>query len=583
MLSKSIYNMLNGDNFLILKNISEILPNEFKKIVNNIHNNESFFVSNLKNNNELSFTINLLQLCESFGYCLNLELAENNQNNQNNKILNKNKPKFIPEYISILNIINNDDSFLEITKKLGQEYILNLEKNGWPILETAYKKNLIKSIYLLSDFGCNNETSPNGNSILQISEQSQKLINVYWDIKNKKHNNLIVENLEFEHFLKTINKLTSSIYQKKDFHTEQVLNLVLEKKERLDYEQKKILLQKAITVLDPRLYKGILKLLNLKQNSKEFKDLIFPHLNTVIQHEFIFLFLEEKDYLFKNINKEKNIYGIELINETINNLNLNPFDKYYSNNKSLINISLTKRLLNLFKSQNILFEKFDNQQTLFEKIALLSNNRLSKLLDVFPKIQSEVNTSIFKTITFEQKEKFDNSDFDFNEIQKKEIRIILEKTWLSHDSNNISLMNKIELNTIFFQKTWLFNHKFFLDKSNIIFKEQEKIEIFQKLINNITKIKNNAILHLFTSNFNNNKWSEIDINENLDIKIIKSIYLNLKQSKTTNWANINLDELTLKNLKDTEFLFELNALKFQQQLKNNLTTKNVIFKKNIKI
>jgi hypothetical protein len=597
MFTEEIDGMLKDNHVQVLKLLSQLNPEQFKQNVQSLSTEGlSLFNSFYPKNYGQKYVLDLLELCQQYGYSL-MDSKKEYDNNFN--IKNKNNPKLIPEVIVALSNSRHDDSINVIVEKIGKENILKLEQEGWPILECCYRKGFVKTIQVLSDFGCNTEVSPSGNKLLQIAENNQKTVDLYWAIKNKKESlqtNFMTDE-QFGHFHKVFVDKCKHIHNKKDGHTESILNWVIQKKEVLNKEQKEKLLIESMGAVDLRLFKGILKLLNIKQNSKELKDLIFPELERIKHHELLYPFLEDKEYLFKLVKKgfttetvndkyivyvspEKNQYGINLINDVLCSLDINPFEKYNARgNKGLVSQAVSTRLKNLFEDEHLLLEMLDNGQTLFENIINQKEyrNKLFGLINIVPK--SEEEKSLFKKITPQQVIDFTKNNFDFNEEQKQEIREVLDKTFLKLTEENkpLILSNGEKL---FNSSFWLLDYRLFKDDS--IFTLSEKEKVLELLVgqnaNSWSKTLFNSV-NSWDKSFNTAGKSS----ENNSILVMKAIYLDLRNNKNTNWNNITIGEHDKEYLKDSEFLFELNALQFSQQLNGTLKEKDNIKKVKMKI
>jgi len=601
MLSKELENLLSNDKLGVFTLLSKYQPEIFKKDVNELSGKGlTFFNSFAQDSSEFESTKGLLELCENFGYDLKKEYSEfsnfSKKDNNKTQISNKKNPKFIPEVMILLDnfsmSLSSDKIMSYIINKLGKEYILKLEHEGWPILELAYDKKLLSTITTLTDMGLSYVNPPSEKSILSIAERNPVVLDLYWKMVNNK-NNIISKYMsesQFEHFYKKIQTELRYISSNKHYRAKNMANFIVEKKDFLSLEQKNSLLNLSFVSKDLRPYKALLKIMNLKQKSEEVRDIILKNLDKVKNHELIYLLLEDDKYMFKLVNKklvevfkkdgsssikhikEKDTYGIDKIINALVRLGIQPFDKYSKNPEASINRGFKSRLEKIFNSSETftLFKKFENGLTFFEKLAemKIGINEFISILDISPiakKGSENGYKNLFTTITDSDWQNINNGQQEINSVQKAEIKEILNKTWLAKNCFGLNVLESLDVNARLIDESslWLFNPRFIFDKSqDEIYTKEQKEFLFYYFIN---KYSSNAFeKHIFT---NISKWHDFDIDlyvNNKDsrknwINTIKGLYKSFLSDKNTDWENIfnGLNVLTKENIKDTEFMLNL--------------------------
>lgn len=609
MFSTEINNLLNDDNFQVLKLLSQYSPEKFKKDVHEESaDGNSFFVSFFAKNNELDYVSNLLDLCESFEYDFTSRqreyrdediyklvrsdyLSNDIMSYRNSKIPKNNKsPQSIPEYMIAFAYAKSDETFSFLTQKMGKEKMLQLEKDGWPVLEYAYRKKFSKTIEVLSNYELNYDKTPSGVSILSIVQNNQPMIDLYWKIKNEREQNNggFMTDAQFQHFYKIIEENIKVVASKKDYVSENTIKLIQDKKDVLSKEQKESLLIKSISCVSLNIYKSIIKTMGYKQNGKEVKDIIFPHLRDIRNHEFLYFLVEDKNYLFKTVEKKfvkveledkshilkvdplNNIYGVDVLAQKLSSLGISPSEKrYFNKSNGLINRAFFERLNALFyKDESIFLEKFDNGLTLFEKIATLqlnpSSNGLLPFLNISPRVSSEKENSILNTIDEVNFNKIKNEDKSFTDEQKYQIREFLEKTWLSKNENGQMLIERVSFGSVINSDFWAFSKVLISEEG--IYTNDEKLKMLESLVERKSK-----------SSFDNKIFKDIKAweepqnqrTDSSEIKLLKNLYLSIKEDDKTKWLNLKLSDEALNMLEHSEFIFELKARQLNEKLRND--------------
>jgi hypothetical protein len=588
MFSKEVDGMLKGNYLEIIKLLADFNPEKFKKDVNSISEIGNSFFSSLYIGGYSKENISeILDLCESFGYSLKSELIPYKKNNE---MLNKNEPKLIPEYVAIMNATRStygttdSEAFAYLTERMGKDYLLELEKNGWPILECAYRKKLIKTIGVLNDFGLSYEKNPNNVDLLQIAEGDQRAVDMYWRERNKRLNNKDEEFMtkeEFYHFIKIFKSSIQRIDKKKDYGTEKIIESILNKVDVLSKEQREQILVSSIACPDLSLYKSIIKMLKLKSDDEKIKKLIVTELDSVKNHELLYPFMaKEENFLMRS--EKTGVYAFQKLIPVMMNLNIKfELKNIYRNNKeAMMSRASFGRVMGLIEKPGFIFKNIEEDKNLFEKIAE-TNFGLMHYIEVL-NISPKTHKNYFNNLTLTDWDSYKSSNTDLNSDQRKEIRYILDQTWLKKDSEGVSVVDKTfkknntKVNISFF---WAFDVRFFQDSSEkCIFSTSER----EKLISNLINEKGS-----FRDRFQDiSSWTKVDGVKNEydgEVKLIKALYNNLKEDPNTNWKNIVLSEDVERSLKNTEFMFELNARKLSQSLGSSLKNEDVKIIKKVKL
>jgi hypothetical protein len=619
MFSTEINGLLKDDNFEVLKLLSQYNPEQFRKDVNEVsEEGNSFFVSLVNKNNQLSYVKKLLELCELFDYDFSnrqraykeediYKLMRSDYNsiynssyNGSNVPMNKNNPQVIPEYMIAFAYVRQDETFAFLTEKMGKEKMLQLEKDGWPILEHAYRKGFTKTISLLCEYGFDYDKTPSGVNILSITT-NQKLIDLYWDIKNtkEKKDTGVMNDEQFQHFFKTISEDIGKVYSKKDFRSESIIKLLEEKKNVLSKEQKETLLVKSLSCLDLSIYKHIIKSLGYKQNGKEVKDILLPNLDKTTHHELLYFIIEDKNYLFKEVKKDapitelkdeplNEVYGLDVFSQRLSMLGIDPSDKVSGRRKQgMINRAFFDRCYSCFcKDETIFFEKFSNGLTLFEKMALVTSsvnsggeiysNNFLPFLNIKPRVSTEKEISLLNTIDEIGFNDIQNGIKKFTTEQKEQIRDFLEKTWLSRDKDGKMLIERASVSVVADNNLWILCPTVVNEEG--IYTNGERMEMFQSLVEKKSKSTWDRKMFQDLS-----LWKENQSNDGSDRKLLKNLYRLLKDDPETKWTDLKLSEQCLKDLENTEFLFELRARQLNEELRVKLPENNDFKKPKLKI
>jgi len=597
MFSKEIDDLFNGNNFEVLKILSQYNPDIFKDNVHSLSDKGySFFIKLISKSSDVDYVKNILELCESFGYNF-VETKRNYHEDDSYKLLhpkntknsynygfpdvsNKRNPEFTPEYIFAFSHADSDGVIHFLTEKMGKEKMLELEKNGWPILEYAYRKNYFKTIKLLSDYGFDYDNPPSGVNILDIAKDDLKLIDLFWKIKNEKedNNSEFMTDGQFTQFYNLFEKNIKSINTKKDYISESIIKNIDEKKDFLSKDHKEKLLIKSLLSPDDRAFKHLVKLLKYKQKSEEINNIILKNLDNVARHDILYWLIEDNTYLFKKIESESNekpIYGIDKIVNKLSKMDVSLLTNYTSNkNKQIINNSFTERFKLIFKNDSLLLKELDNGVTLFDKIVIndSSKGNLFKFLNISPKKSIDSSNSLLKNLSLEQFEQIKSGNTELTSEQKLEIRDLLSKTWLKKDSDGKTNLDKCGIYYIAHTDTFLFDSIFMED--NTIYSNDMKMSFFNKLV------EQHAGSYIFSKS--PQTWVK-NSDETGTYKLLKNLYFILSKDPETKWSNLELSEKAIKDLRNNEFLFELRARQMSEDLNSNLSTTNKTTKYKLKL
>lgn len=577
-MNRHIEALIKNDYIYFLEEMEKNSPEEFKSAVLDLNNEDSLFMSLFKKDSSPTFISKLLPLCAKYGYSL---MSENKtaekRYNAGHMVINPKKEK-LPEILYAITKTHHDKSIEIMLKHLGEENILKLESDGWPLFKILARNNFVESARYLattkSDF---NLTENENDTALNAAERSKEMLAVYWSKMNQQMPSLHMPDNEFFHFNTLIEKKSSSVYRKNESEVSVILGLLETNKNRLTKEQKLKLLKSTLQCVDKSLFKGGLKMFGFKVKDEEVMDVLLKNLRAAGQMEYGYLFLNE-NYLLKKterlLNKDENDetifkvtykHAIHNIDELLKDLNviLDTRTRYRSKEDKFVS-AVMKRLRDSVGKigYDFLFEKLEEEnKTLFEgltekKGATFKIVSLIELANI-----STHNESIFKfkTITTDTLTKLKLGTTTLSQNQEDEIKNLLEKTWFKKEENGQFYIEKYDRWQMARKKIELLNPLLVLPVLN----EEQKIGYLRWGFANIS--------HLTLNPKGGDDYMSITFDK---------VYQEFKDKNGFDWRTINVDLEKLEKSKDTEIYFEIKALLMKSELENNLDKTIVKQKKN---
>lgn len=579
MYSEAVEDVLNLNPFKLIKEYSINNKEAFKKDVITLSNEgDSILMTFLKRGFSEDFYIDFLDLITTNGYDFKKDVKFSGTSSRG---LNKNEKDLVPEFIQALTITRNDNVLSQFAKKLGPEYFLNLEKDGWFLLELMFDKSLSKTIKVMADFGLDFKEPPSGRKLLMIAEKNPSLVDLYWDVvlKTKNDEQTSLNEEQFKHFITTIERKCNQIRSKKDYLVDEVINQVNDKFDKLSQEQRIMLLEATVPSKDLSVVRAVTKKMGIKSTDQIVQEATLKKrhkiqnkdlLNSIITNPSILAKTIETDIFLDNDWKLSKTTGVKLFSEALRNLSIFPYEN--SSRHRLAGVSVRDKLTKVYDENALFNTKNENGTNLFDLILEITNeshNGRNNLFGLLNKSYKSYHKSglKFESITNVDFENIINKNIDdFNRDQIKEINDFLNVSW--RKTGNIS-------DTISFKvmKTMV-DDKFFimhpsLLKSPHIYTEDEKIYLFSQIINVI--VENSWNIGFLSDK---EKYSSQPTNNNSTTEqIFKTLYHQIIDNPNKNILKINLDPKTISEIEGTQFYTELQTLMMKEALSCELGDK----------
>lgn len=587
MYSENIEGLLNKNPIGFLKNYANTNPEIFEEDVKKVTEfGESFFTTFLKQGYSDDFYIELYELIKDHGYDFKKPVRPITGSDIK---LNLNQMQFLPEFMNILTFHRSDDLISKFATILGKDYFLNLEKEGWFVLETLYSRALPKTIQIVSDFGLSYKEPPSGRSLLNIAERTPALTDLYWanllkvnDVESTK-----LDENQFAHFIGTMEKKCSQIHSKKDYITAEVIQQIEEKFPKLDQEQKEKLLEATILSKDLAPLKKLTKLMGIRSTDPLVQLSTLRHPNQLQSKELLTpiisnpsIFVQKIERIKNTINGEEEVtdYGINLFQKCLRAFSFSPYDKFSSGRSNLINVGLRDKLSKVYNLDTIINTKTSDGKNIFDLILEKSfasrpgNNLMLGMLNIGFWSYGKDNFS-FKTITNTVVESMRGDEtLTLNEEQCAEVNDFLNKTWRTNGGINKTLAGPV-MSSVLSDKFFIIDPIILRDKN--IFTKDEKIHLLSETINALTE--SGWLMRMFDSK---EKYSGLPkANEPFQEIVFKTLYQELLINPDKDILKLNISKEASKKISDTQFYTEMQTIMMKETLSADLSGRKEVTKK----
>ncbi len=572
-MNKNIEAIIKNDYFYLLEEMEKSNPEEFKKAVLEVNNEDSLFMSFFKKDSSTEFISKLLPKLASYGYSLMSEFkTAEKRYNAGHMVVNPKKEK-LPEILYAMTKTHNDKTVEFMLRHIGEDNILKLEADGWPLFKILARNTYVASARFLattkSDF---NLTEDERDPALNATERSKEILAIYWEKMNRQMPSLYMPENEFVHFNNLINKKASSVYKKNPTEVSIISGLLETNKERLTKEQKFQVLKSTLEAQDKTLFKGAVKIFGFKSKDEEILDLLLKNLRKTGQMEYGYLFLNE-NYLLKKTEVTYNHFDDEIvekhaihnIDELLKNLNISLSTGTRWRSKEDKTMSATMRRLKESIGKigyDFLFEKLEGTNTtLFEGLTEKKGAtfRVGSLLEIVNITTNKDSIFNFKTINNDTLGKLKLGTISLDEAQKEEIKTLLDNTWFKKASDGLFHFEKHDPWQMARQKFELLNPMLVIP----VLDDEKKMAYLKWGFANVQRLTLNP------------KGGDDYISLTFD-----KIYKEFKERNDFDWRTLNIDMKKLDECKDTEIYFEIKALIMKSELEKNLEKGNVVQRKN---
>ncbi len=572
-MNRHIEAIIKNDYMYLLDEMEKNQPEEFKKSVLELNGEDSLFMSFFKKDSSPAFISKLLPKLASYGYSLMSEFkTAEKRYNSGHMVVNPKKEK-LPEILYAITKTHYDKSIELMLRHIGEENILKLEADGWPLFKILARNTFIESARYLatteSDF---NLTDDERDPALNAAERSKEILAIYWGKMNKQLPSLHMPDNEFFHFNNLIEKKSSSIYKKSASEVSVVSGLLETNKERLTKEQQLKILTSTLEAQDKTLFKGAVKMFGFKVKDEEILDLLLKNLRKAGQMEYGYLFLNEKFLLKKTetrmdttTNEIYHRHAIHNIDDLLKDLNvtLNTGTRWRSKEDKIMSASMTRLRDSIGKiGYEFLFEKLeDTNTTLFEGLTE-KKGATFKMVSLMEIVNISTNSESifkFKTITNDTLGKLKLGSISLDEKQKEEIKTLLDKTWFKKEQDGSFYVEKYDPWQMARKKLELLNPLLVLP----VLGDEQKMAYLRWGFANIQ--------HLTLNPKSGDDYMSLSFD---------SIYREFKEKNDFDWRTLNINMEKLEEGKNTEIYFEVKALIMKSELEKNLEKGNVVQRKN---
>lgn len=585
MFSNPIKGFFNDNPYDIIESYATNNPEEFKKDIKEVdENGNSILINFLKRRYKKEFYPKIIELLYQYGY----DLKDDYTKSSNLKYsVNKNDPEYIPEFINSIFVCWDDEVLLTLAKKLDKEYILNLEKEGWAILEYLYQNENIETIKYVSDFGLDYDNLQSGGNLLRIAEKNQRMVDLYWEIKNKRNNSTTnkLSDEQYKHFISNLEKKLEQISSSKDNYTSSLLDDIKSKIDLLNVEQKKEVLSKTVIAKDLSILKYVAKQLDIKSTDPlvqrytllncekiQNKDLLVPIINNpqILREKF------EITAVGLNGLEKQTKYGVDLFNRALRKLEIYPYRQWGNGSRqNSSNASFREKLAKISKEE-IISNKNNEGKTLFdivtETVSKTEGYRRNEIFSLLNASYSKMrdNSLTFKTINATDMEHIRNGlSNGLNVEQKNEINEFLNQTWRKNGGIEKNINSRVMHSLV--------EEEFFIINSIVlqedIYSKNEKVFLFSEIINYLGCSGFNKRLFTEPESYrvteNSTRYSQVE-------NSLKALFNDLVINNSPEIINININEKAYNEIKDTPFMQEIQAVIMKEnltkELKSNLST-----------
>lgn len=578
MYNSNIQGLLNSNPIDLIKSYQKADPASFDKDILTLSDKgESFFVTLLRQGYTDEFYIELLDLITSRGY----DFKKSVKFLPDEKIkLNKDKKEYLPEFMNILTFCRNDLLISKFAEKLGKEYFLDLEKDGWFVLESLYSRALPKSINVVSNFGLSYENPPSGNSLLRIAERIPELTDLYWSYLVKSDDEDVLNDKQFNHFRSIFEQKCSQIHSKSDYQVSEVNSQLEVKLPKLNTDQKLELLEASVLSKELSPLRKICKSLGIKSTDEIVQIATLKRPNEIKNKELLNPIISNPNLFVKKINRVRlgkdgcesiEDYGIDLFQKCLQSFSFNPYDKYGNGRQNLSNVAIRDKLSKTFDLNTIINTKSVDGKNIFNLLIdrfndqKLKKNSLFGMLNVLFNRNSKLGL-YFNTITGLDVDNIRNNKVDsLTEIQVEEVNNFLNKTWRSNGGVFHNMSQEV-VSTMLVEKFFILD-RIFLESQNIFTKE-EKVHIFSQVVN--AMCESSWLSRVFE---NPEKFMKDlpNSNESFHEITFKVLVQDLLVNPTKDILKLNLSNETVEKIQDTKFYSILQSLMLKESLASDLS------------
>ncbi len=575
MFSEKINNLINKNYITILKDIIESDKETFKQDVLRVDEKDnSLFIAFLKLKNEEAFARELLEVLENFNY----SLAKKHKSVEKEKGLVKYlvnaeelNDKKISDFLYVL-LENNNSKIIDLVVKhveeKNKEVFVQIEKDGWNLFKVAANRHANgylskEGLEIISKYCDPKLLEKEQSTILNILERKEDGIRIFWEAKNGTKIDGIMKKEEFNHYFALLGRQIDRVYNKKSDETQNIIDSVVNKKDRFNEEQKNKILEMSLACTDKRLFKDVLKSFGLKMKDKHVRDIVLSNLEKTDSMDYCYLFLNKEDFFTLT---KKGVYGFESISSFISKkyINLDVVSRANRRIEEKYNLAIVDRLKEAFKEDGygLLYDKREGEKTAFDLyLQKVIKKGVSNLMEIF-NVRFD-GRGIFNFKSFKKEDIEKENIRNLTQEQKKEVQDFLDATWFKKDEEG--KMNIEKASTYKVNSLEVFKSEVLL---NCLNEQQDKL-LFSFLMNNIKEV------------YNKDKSAFGFQNYNL-AEFFKAKYEEYKADKSFNWEELNIKKEALEKIKDSELYFEIKAILFASRLDKELANKKEV-RKSIKI
>lgn len=558
--NKELSAILQSNPIPLIRHFGETNPNALKEqILTQEDDKKTFFISLISAYPVKETQSDILKLCLEYNYDLTTATKGTSYSSW---LFCKKIPAKVPDYIQAWD--HAGDKFIsELTQALGKEKVLELEAQGYALLQRAYKNQRHETVKTLEDMGVGQRLELyKPNEILKICEENAETLSFYWS--RRKSSELSPE--AFDSAKKFLTKKMQSIYTASGVSDSYAVNDV---KSYLSTEvskwpaaQQEELIAETVKCINPQVFNHAIKA--AKKLVKDYAPEHVPawlHLNVAKSHKFFHHFVDQATPLDAHFNgvsylenmatylKEAKYSGTQSIRGTTRGTD-------HAKMKSIIEKVAKIHNQDFWLSTN----PSDNNHPWFHTACQSSDISFvfsSDFLNVHPK---QMNFYRDKQIDYPLV-KFSShmpisTGLKWNEVLTRAnedvLKDFLSKTWLYKDETNTTCIEH-------FLKTRKYNFSYntdldkdmsiFISYSKNLFSYDLKLKIFNELLNQ--------------SSFKS--------------KTFQAVFNQLKDDPEMNWKNFKL-EASVEERVERDFpqmIPELRKIALEQMLPDDKQNKRI--------
>jgi hypothetical protein len=581
-----IANLVNHKPLEVLKLLAQYNPEMFKEQVHSrSKEGESFFITFLKQCKNTQESIELLKLCENFGYDIRTSLGPiDNSLGHNQRWFKLEDSENKPDFLCALENHSEDDFVLYLTEKLGQEYVKQLENDGWAILPFAYYRKLYQTIQTLTDYGLDYDKKYKlVDSLVDLASRDANLLNLYWTIQKQlnKGNNLEQLNKDaFENDLKwTSQKVRSIDGTKQPFKVTEIIKYLEKRLPDYNKEQQEKMMLRLVASSDLSVLTQGLKLIG--KNLKTYKPDYYPlwlGMSTIKNQKLLYHFVEQ--YPDMNTYHEKtDTWFVKEFLKCVSNLgvDLEAVKSLYraTNNKDMrdqkiieiVNQKLTTDFIlsTVPNKEHSWFLELCTQKEILYKIRKYLNIKPNDAVFIEnPELNINKHYTPKNQINMMEAMQLNGKLENLTEQQYKLMREALERTWLNKDEKGRLAIDYVA------------------EKHSGIIRDLDLWFLSTHYIgeNKIAKLVSCSEKEALLSAFIN---GSMDFTKGLSPSLAQRLYDDMQPDTDICWNNVILNDAGEDYVKDKEIGFELKAIKMVERLQGKLPDKEKTAVKKAKI